>query len=73
LKDLRLALDMTQSEFSQYTGIPYPRLTKIEQRSQHERLFPKEVVSVMDAAIAAGKDPIQFFRDWASAESAQAM
>jgi predicted transcriptional regulator len=70
LKELREALDMTQVQFSSFTGIPYPRLVKMEQGTQEEKFNPLEIFGLIRAAIAAKKDPIQFFEGWASMRSA---
>ena len=70
LKELREALDMTQVEFSAFTGIPYPRLVKMEQGVQEEKFNPLEIFGLIKAAVAAKKDPIKFFEGWAAMRSA---
>jgi predicted transcriptional regulator len=70
LKELREMLGMTQVEFSSLTGIPYPRLVKMEQGVQEEKFNPLEIFGLIKAARAAEKDPIQFFEGWAAMRSA---
>jgi transcriptional regulator with XRE-family HTH domain len=64
LKDLRDELGLTQEELAALSGIKMSRLPKLEQ-GKRNGLYPAEVAGLLKLLIERGKDPVQWFADWA--------
>jgi predicted transcriptional regulator len=70
LKDLREELGLTQEQFSTRSGIPYIRLTKMEQGVRAIKFTPSEIVGILRILRDTQKDPEQWFAAWVDAKSA---